>query len=364
MRRAAFLGLTLTILVTWPAGNASAQYWGWGGWGGSAGGTVQGDIARGMGYYAAGEGVYNLRTAQAASINTDTWMRWNQYMFQSQMEANRREYAHLARLQKRDSMTGEQIYQRLRDNPNAGDIKSGNALNVILDQVTDPRIPSSALRMAKDVVPASAVASIPFFHASDAVTINLHKLTGKEGWPAALQGDDFAADRKDYQDAVAQALKEDTEGEISAQTIQRVKVAAQRIRAKFEAHPPTDREQRVAAQNYIKALSGMSRMLEKPEIDKILAELKDVKTTTLGTLLSFMHIFNVRFGVADSPKAEKVYEELYPMMAGFRDKILKDTDMVASKTQPDTGKAPTDFFGGVPDDNGKPTPKPPAPNAP
>ncbi|MDR3637695.1 MAG: hypothetical protein P4L84_28065 [Isosphaeraceae bacterium] len=364
MRRAAFFGLALAILITLPAGSASAQ-WGWGGWGGGVG-TVQGSIARGMGYYAAGAGQYNLQSAQAASINTDTVMRWNQFMFQSQMEANQREYARLARFQKRDSMTGELIYQRLRDNPNAGDIKSGNALNVILDQVTDPRIHSSALRLATDTIPASSIKEVPFFHASDAVTINLHQLTAKQDWPLALQGPEFAPDRKAYQDAIAQALKEDTDGEISLPTIEKVKTAAERIRGKFEANPPDDRELRNPAENYLKALLGMSRMLEKPEIDKVLAELKKVQTTTLGNLLSFMHIFNLRFGVADSPKSQQVYTELYPIMAAYRDRVLKGVDLGSSKTAGGSKKQPTDFFEGMSLNHaaGKPVPAPPAPGTP
>ena len=63
----------LTLLL--PGGAAHAQWfyppgygdWGWGGWGG--GGTVQGDVARGLGTFAQGAGVYNLKTAEAKSIN-------------------------------------------------------------------------------------------------------------------------------------------------------------------------------------------------------------------------------------------------------------------------------------------------------
>src|SRR5208337_2165664 len=52
--------------------------YGWGGWGGQ---TAQGDIARGLGAYAMGAGYYNQQTAVANSINTDTVMRWNQYVY-------------------------------------------------------------------------------------------------------------------------------------------------------------------------------------------------------------------------------------------------------------------------------------------
>ena len=69
-------------------------YGGWGGWGG--GGTVAGDTARGLGAFAAGAGQYNLDSAQAASINTDTVMRWNNYVWANSVAAAQRERAKLA----------------------------------------------------------------------------------------------------------------------------------------------------------------------------------------------------------------------------------------------------------------------------
>ena len=74
--------LGLMILLALAAGEARAQFYGgyggyggWGGWGGG-GSTLLGDFARGAGYYAIGAGVYNLDSAQAASINADTIMRF------------------------------------------------------------------------------------------------------------------------------------------------------------------------------------------------------------------------------------------------------------------------------------------------
>ncbi len=60
---------------------------GWEGWGGAH--THDGDLARGMGVYAAGAGFYNKQTAIANSIDVDTVMRWNQYIHESQLDANR-----------------------------------------------------------------------------------------------------------------------------------------------------------------------------------------------------------------------------------------------------------------------------------
>ena len=79
MKRILFVLTPPLILCLCPVG-AVAQYgypsgyggYGWGGWGGN---TVQGSIARRLGMFNMGRGVYNLDTAQARAINTDTRMR-------------------------------------------------------------------------------------------------------------------------------------------------------------------------------------------------------------------------------------------------------------------------------------------------
>jgi hypothetical protein len=42
-----------------------------------------------MGLYAQGMGFYERQTAEARSIDTDTVMRWNQFVHESQMNSNR-----------------------------------------------------------------------------------------------------------------------------------------------------------------------------------------------------------------------------------------------------------------------------------
>ena len=80
--------------------------------------------------------------------------------------------------------------------------------------------------------------------------------------------------------------------------------------------------QSAEAANYIKALVAMSRMLQKPDVDKILAELDKVKETSLGSLLAFMHAYNLRFAPAKNAAQSAVYASLYPAMAAARDRIL------------------------------------------
>jgi hypothetical protein len=352
------IGIAATLAVA--AGEARAQYyggyggWGWGGWGG--GSTVQGSIASGLGRYAAGVGEGNLLDAQAASINEDTITRWNEFMFLSQQEANRREYARRARLQNRDSKDSQAIYERIRDNPTPADIDNGDALNVALSQITDPRIHSSALRMARDSVPSKAIAEIPFENASEGVTLSLHQLTAQD-WPLLLQGPEFAEERENYRKVIADALKEDENGTISPETLQRINGAVSRIRAKLEPYrakfktpntTPADRARFVEAENYVKALAGLDRMLEKPQTEKILAELKKVNDTTLGSLLGFMHTYNLRFGRATTPEQRAVYQQLYPMVDALRDKVAKETDSDGKPAEYKVSREhPSNFFSGM-----------------
>src|SRR4051812_18427914 len=140
------VGAIVFTLVAIQSPLAHAQYgypygygnYGWGGWGG--GSTVQGNIARGMGGYAAGAGDYNQETAVARSINADTVMRWNQYVYQSQMNANRIHQQRLARDRYNNIQEVDKVQKRLRDNPEREDIFSGDALNVALDEINDPRV--------------------------------------------------------------------------------------------------------------------------------------------------------------------------------------------------------------------------------
>ncbi|SIO59080.1 hypothetical protein SAMN05444166_5918 [Singulisphaera sp. GP187] len=343
------LAFALVVVATASAGQAHAQYYGgyggygWGGWGGE---TPQGSIARGLGFYNIGAGIYNQDTAVANSINADTIMRWNQYVWLGQQEANKREYIRRARREQRDSKSGDAIYKRLLESPSAGDISNGDALNVILGQITDPRIHSSALRLATQPLESDVINDIPFQNASEGITLSLNQLTAQEGWPLALQGDAFAEERAGYQAAIADALKEDEEGEISPATLAKVRAAASRIRAKFEANRPNDPKTMVEGENYVKALAGMARMLESPQTEQVLAKLKDVKKTTLGNLLGFMHTYNLRFGPAKTPSQRAVYQGLYPLMAAQRDTLLKDAkldqgELAAAKNRP------TDFFSGM-----------------
>ena len=75
-----------------------------------------------------------------------------------------------------------------------------------------------ALRTTKNPISGQEIREIPFESASEAVTLSLHQLTGEGKWPVALHGETFAAERKAYQEAIAKAVEEDEDGNISPET--------------------------------------------------------------------------------------------------------------------------------------------------
>ncbi|MHC5537623.1 hypothetical protein ACYOEI_05265 [Singulisphaera rosea] len=344
------MGIAASIAIF--AGEAHAQYYpgyggyGWGGWGGG-GATPQGDYARGLGAYNIGAGEYNEMTAEAASINTDTVVRWNQYLWSSQQEANRREYLRMAQRQQAINQTSDQLYQRLRDNPTDADINDGNALNLVLDQITDPRIHSSAIRMANDPIAGSIIDDIPFENASDSVTLSLHQLTSKDNWPLALQDDAFQPERKAWEAAIAQVLKEDENGRIQAKTLATLRAIPLRIHDKLEASPPADKLALSEGRNYVKTMAGLARMLENPRVEKAIAALEKHPQTTLGGLLGFMHTYNLRFAPATTPEQRAIYADLYPKLVSHRDRVVKDSGIDTSQPAPKPKGNPTDFFQGM-----------------
>jgi len=364
------IGWTLGFLAAFAAyGEARAQFgygyypggyggYGWGGWGT---GTAEGNIARGLGAYNVGAGVYNQDTAVANSINTDTVMKWNEYWYQSQVQANRRERQRLAQREKRDAAYADTLHNRLLKNPSPEDIASGNALDALLVQLSDPRIHSSALREAKDKIPGRVIRAIPFVNASEAVTISLDQLTAETGWPTVLRDPLFAEERKAYSEAIDKALKEDHEGDLTPETIAHVRNALTLLRAKLEANPPADVAGRREADNYIRTLIGMTRMLDRPDVEKIIAELDQTKETTLGHLLGFMHAFNLRFGRATTPEQRAAYETLYPALAAHRDRMMRaiKDDKGADARKDTTSSPPVDFLSEMKlhELEGKPDPK-------
>lgn len=367
LRYAALAALALTAMHGTPA-RAQWGYpggyggYGWGGWGGG-GETVQGSIARGLGAYAAGAGYYNLQTAQAASINTDTVMRWNQYLYESQVTANRNERIRNEQRRAGIVQAHEQIFNRLRNNPDQRDINSGSALNVALEEINDPRIYSKTLEAAKVRLGGQTIRDIPFNYASAAITTSIHQIS-QDGPPQALVNDP----RFEAEVAALRVLGKEIREKINSGEEPDQKVVAQaiegvnKLEAKVDATLPRNSRERVQADRYLKSVHGLLAMMQTPALELLLAGVEKRPDATLGELLQFMNAFNLRFGVANTPRQREVYSMLYPKLVSLRDQIAPALASAApTKAQ---GTEAGEFFQGMDyKDLQKKAPATPAPPA-
>ena len=370
-------GLVFAILLSLVALSSQAHaQWGYGsypygyggfGWGGWAG-TAEGDIARGLGYFAIGAGSYNEETAVARAIDTDTAIRWNQYVYLSQQEATRHYFARRDAAIARDRDAYDALMKRIQDDPTAHEIENGDALNAALDQLSDPRIHSSALRMADTPISSRTICEIPFRHSPEAITFSLAQLKAASHWPAVLLEPRFGDEREEFEQVVEAIRKEtDETGQVAPANLTRLRGVIARLKDKLAAHPLEDTAENQEAVNFIKTAAALSRMLEKPQIEEVLSELNKIEKTTVGNLLGFMHTFNLRFAPATTPRQRQIYEELFPVIDRTRDKILREAKLDDNVTDKAGRGKLRDFFSAMDLDRiegRRKTPSPPSPAQP
>jgi hypothetical protein len=326
----------------YPAGYGG---FGWGGWGAT---TAFGDQARGMGVFAAGLGQYNLKSATARAINTETAMRFNEYLWRSQQLRNQRYYETLARRRQRINETARTTYDRLRNNPDRADVLRGDALNVILDQLSAPGVYARSVSAGNTPLPSSLVRDIPFRYNPQAISISLAELTDR-GVPELLKAPSFEAERLAVKAAAEQVRSEaEAADEIPVESLRRLQAAIRALQDKVRATAPAGRD-RNQAENFLRAAFGLARMLETPEIGAFLRELDRTETTTQAALLGFMQAFNLRFGVAETPSQRTAYDRLFRDLRTLRDQLIP-ADAPPTEIEPPQDSHPewaTEFFSGM-----------------
>jgi len=109
------------------------------------GSTVQGDVLRGEGVAYKGAAVFYLNAAKARSIDADTRMRFNEYVYRSYQEYLRQRARRIAGKAAGRNANLVEVQRRLREDPTELDIAGGDALNVALADLADPAISPALL---------------------------------------------------------------------------------------------------------------------------------------------------------------------------------------------------------------------------
>ncbi len=339
------------VALTVATGSAEAQpFYGGGYWGGGAFGatTAAGSALQGGGVYAMGMGRYNLDTAQAASINSDTAMRWNQYIYASKIESQRIWAERTAQEETKQKGNYKSIHDRVRNSPTAVDIEKGSALNVAMTELSDPKIFQKAVYYgAKIKVGGEDIRDIPFQYASAAISTSVHQLT-QGGPPPFLKREEFASDRASLK-AIASELRTEGEelGTHKPETIKKAKDQIMATKAKIEKTFPAGSPERLEGLKYVKALYGLASMLETPAVNVLLAGVENRPEATLGDLMDFMATYNLRFGAAETPRQKAVYAKLYPMLAKVRSEVSPGAGSMPEGPSMTGHDVPGEIFSGI-----------------
>lgn len=352
--RVSWKSVALAVVLGMGAGTSSqAQLmypggyggYGWGGWGGG-GETAYSAQARGMGVFAAGAGVYNLNTAQARSVNADTVARWNQYWYESQVNANRNQRLRMARRQDATVKTAQELETRLREQPSERDIMMGSALNMAVEEISDPRVYTKALESAKVKIGGEVIRDIPFQYAAQSISTSVHQIT-KEGAPPLLRTPAFEADRAELR-KLTDKIRADTEegNEIDQADLKQVQERLLALRERFETEVKKNTPGYAEADRFLKAAYGLARMLETPAMEVLLAGVEKRPDATLTELLAFMNSYNLRFGPAVSPQQRLAYRSLWPQLDKVRDEAVA-TIAPSSTGAHASADAANDFFSGM-----------------
>ena len=270
-----------------------------------------------------GMGRYNVETAQARSINASTALMWNQYVYESKINAQRIWAEKEARIQSKEKGNYKAIQQRVRNSPTSVDIQNGNALNVALDELSDPKLFRKAVYYGTKVkVGGEDIRDIPFEYASAMISVSVHQLTQGDP-PAALLRDEFGPDRDKIKAITAELRKEGEElGTHKPETIKKAKDQIMATKAKIEATLPKNSQEYRDAERYILAINGLASMLDTPAVNVLLAGVENRPEASLGDLMDFMATYNLRFGAATTPRQQVVYRKLFPMLDKLRDEAV------------------------------------------
>lgn len=351
----------------YPAGYAHT---GWGGWNAAAG---RGAEAYGMGNMAAGRGSYNLQTSEARATNVNTNMQLNEYMYQSIQQRDKALYAAQAKEAKDYTEALNQTQDRLRNNPTQEDIYKGDALNIALTELTDPRYYAHVEQFAAQMkIPGNLIKVLPFNDAANAVTFGIKQITSATPGPVMQKPEfaDLVAEYKKLGEELNQQAE--TTGDVKSETVQAFRAVIQRGCDRLRAATDVPQAEKNQVQMHLKALLGLSYMLDGPSLDVFLAELKGGEQIGLDRLFAFMRAFNLRFGQATNPNQREAFDTLYPMLVQLRNEMFGNgTGTLPSDAPPPRAddQRPLKFFAGMDPNDLHPerprtpptTPQPPAP---
>jgi len=286
------------------------------------GSTPDGDMLRGWGIAAFGAGYYNANTALACAIEADTWMRLNQYAYESLLEAERRRTMQLAARHQRTMDARNAVETRLVDHPQPGDIYRGDSLNALVRAIDAMEIARSAQRATRVGVPGGLLRQISLIHGPTRTVLSVGRLDVREQWPRALRDGAFAQAREQCETALDRLFAEASSRQIVPATLDALGKAVENLQRTFQASTRmADREDRRQAAAFLDQLAVAVRALRDPASRRLLTDVLSYLGVSVADLLSFMNRNDLRFARAETARERELHEDLYALLSQHRDRL-------------------------------------------
>ena len=131
----------------------------------------------------------SLYSAERRGIDAATAIQMKEYAYRSMQRDIQAREKELGRKLYRDIRNFDRRQERLRNNPGYGDLMRGDTLNLVLQDLWDPKIPPSTLRFASVTLSVSSVQTLPFQAAQLGGVISRRTLTvdNGNGWPVVMK---------------------------------------------------------------------------------------------------------------------------------------------------------------------------------
>lgn len=295
--------------------------------------TAEGATLRGAGAYLKGLGWYNLKTAQGNAINTDTAIKWQREMRRIVAENNELQARKAAgKALKIEDVKRRRLQreQQLRTNPTGDDVASGEALNVLLFDLTDPDFTTehwlekqialpkgmSVKDLAFTFIPTST--SSASSKALGKCVIALSRLNLHDRVPTALSADALESERAAYEKAYDNVRKQVIDGKLKVDSLLAMDKSLEALRAKVQSTVPTERGFRTEATRIVDEMVSATRMFDASTVEyakEIIVDTQDHDAQTVFELVRFMLKYRLQFAsTARNPEGRELYTQLYELM--------------------------------------------------
>ena len=121
-------------------------------------------------------------------MNAQTAMQFNDYMYAVNKQNAATELARRQQQQKNVNESADATYKRLHDNPDPRDIHTGDALNVVLTELANPKVYTQVVQKSTTPIDSQLVKNINFQYAANMILISLEDVSAR-GVPDALATD-------------------------------------------------------------------------------------------------------------------------------------------------------------------------------